>query len=125
QPSQVSPHTSAIGSQSSPLPQVGTPAPQELACSSQVSAPVQLTPSSQGSLAPAWHFPAWQVSPLVQNLPSSQLAPLGRSVHAWSSRFARHTWQEFSGFSLPSGKQRAPIWHPLQVPEALPPVESC
>lgn len=36
QPSQVSPHTSAIGSQSSPLPQVGTPAPQELACSSQV-----------------------------------------------------------------------------------------
>src|SRR5512133_1047828 len=56
-------------------PQVLAPATHLSLLSSQVSTPLQAMPSEQLRVVPA-HAPAEQVSPTVQNFPSSQDAPL-------------------------------------------------
>jgi len=46
----------------------------------QVSVPLQAFPSSQLTAAPPLQLPAWQLSPVVQALPSLHAVPLAFAV---------------------------------------------
>jgi hypothetical protein len=91
QPAQVVTQVSLAGSHSCPELHVLAPRTQRSAASSHVSTPLQLTPSSQKFVVvlPVQVAPE-QTSPVVQNEPSSQLAP-SLSLHAVAERVVSQT----------------------------------
>ncbi|MGC4106152.1 MAG: hypothetical protein QM765_39975 [Myxococcales bacterium] len=95
QPVQVATQASVATSQSSLAPQMRVPGLQEAVASSQVSVPLQATPSLQSRAWP-WQVPAEQVSFKVQNLPSSQRSP-SRGLQAVVLRAGSQTRQALSG----------------------------
>ncbi|MGC4120653.1 MAG: hypothetical protein QM765_39970 [Myxococcales bacterium] len=72
------------------------PALQLVVASSQVSVPLQATPSLQSRAWP-WQTPAEQASLTVQNFASSQRAPSAALLQAVLARAGSQSWQGLLG----------------------------
>ncbi|MGC4106154.1 MAG: hypothetical protein QM753_07335 [Thermomicrobiales bacterium] len=96
QPVQVATQASVATSQSSFAPQVRVPCLQLAVASSQVSVPLQATPSLQSRARP-WQVPAEQVSFKVQNLPSSQRVLSAALLQVVLERVGLQSWQGLLG----------------------------
>src|SRR5262245_35060917 len=68
---------------------------------------LQPSPDGQTTGAPAVQLPAWQESPDVQRLPSSQAVPFGLAI-------CEH-WPVV-GSHVPASWQASPAWHCIGVP---------
>ena len=97
----VSPHPQM------PSPQTGLPCVQPLA--GLHPSVVHGLPSSQFGAGPPWQVPAWQVSDVVQALPSLQLVPLPLGVATQAPVARLHAWvaQGRSGQETPAHRSVA------------------
>jgi len=115
-------HIPLVASQTWPEPHVEVPAAHAWVDSLHVSAPLHAIPSSQLRGVPV-HALEWHVSPLVQNIPSSQLAP-SFGLNAVRERAVSHTSHAFDGFGIPFGVHvvptRQPVAHIVDVPASVP-----
>ena len=113
QPLHVETHVSLVGSHSRPDGHATVPATHASRDSSHVSLPLHATPSLHARADPP-HVEPVHVSPAVQNIPSSQLAP-SFALNDIRFRVGSHTRHEFDGSSCPMPKQEPPITHPVHV----------
>ena len=111
-------HELSVGSHVWPAAHVGVPGSHRSALSSQLSAPLQLTPSSHTPTVPAQTAAALQVSLPVQNAPSLQLAPVF-GLHTVGA-LVRQIWHPLLGFGLSGPKQTPPMTQPLQAVTHMP-----
>ncbi|MGC4106156.1 MAG: hypothetical protein QM753_07345 [Thermomicrobiales bacterium] len=89
---------SAATSHSSFAPQVRAPGLQEAVASSQVSVPLQATPSLQSRAWPKQR-PAEHASPTVQKRSSSQVAPSAGLLQPILERAGSQAWQRLAGLA--------------------------
>ena len=118
QPAHSSTQLSVSGAQNVPGAHVVSDATHALLTSSHVSMPSHETPLSQLRAVPR-HALARQLSPTVQNSPSSQLAP-SYALQLLAERAIAQSSHSLPGLRSPSAKQTPSIVQPAQVLEHSP-----